>query len=75
MIEFNPTCLSNIVDASFPLNHDCILKVNYIPGSGLRFQYFTCRSQDSGSLSVILSSLALVAKVECIPVDKFNDTI
>ena len=71
MCEFYPTTKSDINIGAFPLNHDCILKVTYSHDCALRFQYFSCRAQDSGSIVLIISKLYCVKKVECIEVDKF----
>lgn len=71
-LELHQTNLRDIQIGDFPLNHDCILKLVYTPGTALRFQYFTCRSQDSGTLSLILSQVFCVKKVICISVDDFS---
>lgn len=71
MLEFFPTTKSDINIGCFPLNHDCILKATFTADCGLRFQYFTCRAQDSGSIVLLISKLYCVKKVECISVDKF----
>lgn len=71
MIEFNVSSKFEIDSGNFPLNHDCILKVVYLPDSPLRFSYFTCRSQDSGALVFILSSVPMVKKVVVSSVDEF----
>lgn len=75
MIEFNPVNLVNLHKGTFPLNHDCILKVRFIYDTGLKYQYFSCRSQDSGTLTLILSSVALISHVECVSVDNLNDIL
>ena len=71
MLEFYPTNKSDINIGAFPLNHDCILKVVFSPDCGIRFQYFTCQSQHSGQIVLLISQLYCVKKVECIEVDKF----
>lgn len=71
MLELYPTTKAAINIGAFPLNHDCILKVVFTQDCGLRFQYFSCRAQDSGSIVLIISKLYCVKKVECIEVDKF----
>lgn len=70
-MEFYKTTILDIDKGLFPLNHDCILKVIYFPGLGLSYEYFTCRAQDSGSISLILSNLTLVNKVLIYSVDNF----
>ena len=70
-MEFYSCSLSDIKKGEFPLNHDCILKVCYFPGSGISFEFFTCRAPDSGELSVILSQLSIVNKVVPYSVDNF----
>lgn len=72
MIELNPTKHSLIQKGDFPLNHDCILKVHFIRDSGLRYQLFSCRSQNCGTLTDILSKVFCVRKVEIIPVDEYD---
>lgn len=69
MVEFYKTARFEIDEGNFPLNHDCILKVCFIRGCPLRRCYFTCRAQDSGTLSVIFSALPLVSVVEISSVD------
>lgn len=72
MFEINKTNATKINKGDFPLNHDCILKVNYAPGYLLRFQLLTCRSQDSGAIVLTLSSLSVVRNIEVISIDKFD---
>lgn len=72
MIELNPSNHHCIIKGDFPLNHDCILKVHFINGTGLRFQFFTCRSQHSGTLVDIISKVFCVRKVEVIPVEQYD---
>lgn len=72
MFECYPTSRSAIIKGDFPLNHDCILKVNYIEGSPLRFGYLTCCSQHSGALVDVISKLLLVKSVNISSVDKFE---
>lgn len=74
-IELCQVNLSSIKKGNFPLNHDCILKVKYTADSPLRFQFFTCRSQDSGTLVLIFKSINLVASVDCVSVDLFSDIL
>ena len=57
----------------FPLNHDCILKVCYISGSPIRFEYFSCRSMDSGWISELLVSTSIVKEVKFSSVDDLPD--
>lgn len=57
----------------FPLNHDCILKVAYIKGSPIRFEYFSCRSVDSGWIVELLVSLSIVKDVKFSSVDELPD--
>lgn len=73
MLEFYKTTRFEIDKGVFPLNHDCILKVCFIRGSIVRFVYYTCRSQDSGQLSVIFSSLPIVSHVYISSVDELPD--
>lgn len=73
MLEFYKTTRLEIDRGDFPLNHDCILKVCYIRGSPARFTYFSCRSQDSGQLTVIFSSLPIVSHVYISSVDELPD--
>lgn len=72
MIELNPTKHYLIQKGDFPLNHDCILKVHFITDSGLHYQLFTCRSQNSGTLVDILSKVFCVRKVKIIPVEQYD---
>ena len=58
----------DLLSGNFPLNHDCILKV-YYNDVGLRYQYFSCRAQDSGAISLILSNVFCVHKVVISSVD------
>lgn len=64
--------LHQITNGDFPLNHDCILKVRYINDCPLRFEYFTCRSCESGSICLTLQALSVVRFVEISSVDKFG---
>lgn len=73
MVEFYSACRYDIDKGNFPLNHDCILKVEFVVGSFIRFQYFSCRSQDSGQLMSIISKLSLVRCVEISSVDELPD--
>ena len=57
----------------FPLNHDCIIKVAYIKGSPIRFEYFSCRSVDSGWISELLVSTSIVKEVKFSSVDDLPD--
>lgn len=75
MLEFLKTTANYIKNGRTPLNHDCIVKVSFIPESGLRFQYFTCRSQDSGAIGLILSELALIARIEFVSIDECDDIL
>lgn len=72
MIEFYPVKYSEFEKGNFPLNHDCVLKVEFHQGVGIRSQLFTCRSQDSGTLSAIISSLVPVSKVIISSVDTYG---
>ena len=72
MIEIHATHASQILNGNFPLNHDCILKVHYKRYCDIRFEYFTCRAQDSGQLVHYFSMLAPVRTVEIISVDSFT---
>ena len=58
---------------NFPLNHDCILKVEFYNGVGIKYQYFTCRCQDSSLISDILSKVLPIKKVSFCPVDLCTD--
>ena len=60
----------HIYRGDFPLNHDCVLKVSYIKGSPIRFEYFSCRSVDSGWISELLVSLSIVKDVKFSSVDE-----
>ena len=59
-----------IEKGDFLLNHDCILKVSYIKGSPIRFEYFSCRSIDSGLIAELLVSLSIVKDVKFSSVDE-----
>lgn len=56
----------------FPLNHDCILKVYYLPDCPVRFEYFTCSADKCGAYSLMLQTLSIVHKLEIHSVDKFE---
>lgn len=73
MIGLFRTDRKSIDSGNFPLTHDCVLKVEYISDCGLRFSYFTCRSQDSGTLSVLFCSLPVVSKVNISSVDDLSN--
>lgn len=61
-----------IESGQIPLDHDCVLKVRYIPGSPLRFDFFTCRSRDSAPFVLSISPLSVVKSVDVIPIKSFN---
>ena len=69
MLELHPTSRYYIDNGNFPFNHDCILKVVYIADSPIRFQWFTCRQQDSGVLADVILKLSIVKKVQISTVD------
>lgn len=73
MVEFYQTNRRSIDRGNFPLNHDCILKVTFSPGCGVRFGYYTCRSQDSGLLVDIISKVHNVKYVKISSVDDLPD--
>ena len=56
-----------------PFNHDCILKVVYIKGSPIRFEYFSCRSVDSGWIAELLVSTSVVKDVKFSSVDLLDN--
>lgn len=62
---------NDIQKGNFPLTHDCILKVYYLPDCPVRFEYFTCPSQHSGTYSLVLQTLSVVHKLEITSADKF----
>lgn len=70
--EICDATLTDIRKGRFPLNHDCILQASFKDGCGLRYQFFTCRSQDSGVLISVLSLVFCIQKVVAIPVEQFN---
>lgn len=72
MLELYPTTKAAINIGAFPLNHDCILKVVFTQDCGLRFQYFSCRAQDSGSIVLIISKLYCVKKLNVLKLISFN---
>lgn len=72
MIELNPTKHHLIQEGDFPLNHDCILKVYFMCDPGPYHQLFTCRSQNSGTLTDILSKVFCVRRVKIIPVEEYD---
>lgn len=69
MIDLYPVHRKQIDSGDFPLNHDAILKVVYYPQSGLHYQYFTCKAQDTGSLADLFCKLFCVRRVKIISVD------
>lgn len=73
MIELHSTDRRSIESGNFPLNHDCILKVRFNRDCPLIFQYFTCREQDSGAITVLFYKLALVTEVNISSVDNLPD--
>lgn len=74
MIELHPSDRRSIDSGNFPLNHDCVLKVRFNRDCPLRFQYFTCREQDSGAVMLLLYKLALVSEINISSVDNLPDT-
>lgn len=73
LLDFYPTNRNFIDNGDFPLTHDCILKVEYIQGAPIRFQYFSCCSTDSAKIVDILSKLCLVKRVNISSVDELPD--
>lgn len=73
LLDLYPTNRHDIDRGNFPLNHDCILKVEYIQASPVRFQYFTCTAPDSAKLSDVLLKVSLVHKVNIVSVEKLPD--
>lgn len=73
LLDLYPTTRHDIDLGNFPLTHDCILKVDYINASPIRFQYFTCSAPDSAKISDVLLKLNLVRKVNIVSVDKLPD--
>lgn len=71
-LDFFDADLHQIRRGDFPLTHDCILQVQYHEGCGLRYQFFTCRSQDSGTIANLLKTLVVVRKIIVKSVDNFN---
>lgn len=58
---------------NFPLNHDAILKVEYYPQTGLHYQYFSCKAQDTGTLADIFCKLFCVRRVYISSVDELSN--
>lgn len=73
LLEFYPTDRKSIDKGNFPLLHDCILKVEYIQCSPIRFQYFTTWVTDSGKIVDILSKCSVVKKVNIVSLDELPD--
>lgn len=73
MLDFYPVTHCGLHVADFPLNHDCILKVEFKQPRALHYQYFTCRSQDSGTLCDIISKLFPVRHVYISLIDNMPD--
>lgn len=74
MVDFFPVHRKSIINGDFPLNHDAILRVEFYYLTKLRYQYFTCKSQDTGTLADILCKLYTVHRVCVVSVDEFpND--
>lgn len=74
MIDFYPVHRKSIDKGDFPLNHDAILKVEFYPQTGLHYQYFSCRSHETGTLADILCKLFCVRRVFITSVDELpND--
>lgn len=71
-LEFHKTTAFDIRRGNFPLNHDCIVKLEYFHDCGLSCDYFTCRSCDSGLLVDIVSKLSLVHYVKISSLDDFS---
>lgn len=71
-LEFYKTTAFDIRRGNFPLNHDCILKLEYFLDRDLSCDYFTCRSCDSGLLVDIVSKLSLVHNVNISSADHFS---
>lgn len=59
--------------ADFPLNHDCILKVQFKTGCPMNYAYYSTRSQDSGILTLIFQSIPLVSRVFVSSVEDLPD--
>jgi len=74
MIQLHPTCRRSIDSGDFPLNHDCILKVEFIYSAPIRFAYYSCRAQESAQLIDILSKVPMVQHVYTSSVDDLSDT-
>ena len=72
MLEFHLSNIRDIRNGNFPLNHDCIIKVDYIQGTPLRFSYFTCCAQHSGTIVDFISKLPVVKKVYVFDVESFE---
>lgn len=73
ILELYPTNRRDIDLGNFPLTHDCILKVEYIQGSPIRFQYFTTWATDSGKITDIFLKCSLVHKVNIVSIDELPD--
>ena len=73
LLELYPTDRKSIDNGDFPLTHDCILKVEYIQGSPIRFQYFSTWATDSAKIVDILSKSSLVKRVNISLVDELPD--
>ena len=72
-MQLYPVHRSVINMGLFPLNHDTICKVTYRCNGLLRFEYFSCRSVDSGEIALIISSLSMVKNVVFVLVDDLTD--
>lgn len=73
MIDLYPVHRKQIDYGNFPLNHDAILKVEYYPQSGLHYQYFSCKAQDTASLADVFCKLFCVRRVWISSVDELTN--
>lgn len=73
MLQIHKCSRKDIDNGNFPLNHDSIMKVCYIRDSPIRFEFFSCRSVDTGTLSLIISQLSGVRMVKFSSVDNLPD--
>ena len=73
LLELYPTDRESIDNGNFPFLHDCVLKVEYIHGSPISYQYFTTWLSDSGKIIDVLLKCSLVKKVNIASVEELPD--
>lgn len=71
-LELFPVHRSQLEKGEFPLNHDCILKVEYKDPYLVKYQYMTCRAIDSGVIVQILQASCAIRKIYVSDVDSFG---